>query len=170
MSAIPDMGVALTFPNIDMKKILTLLLAALGLDTACSQNYENVDVKEFAELIADSNVVILDVRKADEFDEGHIKGAVLIDQFQSDFVEQAKAKLPIDKTIAVYCRSGRRSANAASKLAGIGYKCVNLKGGILAWKEAALPVVDPNRLDEGYPGAVRTRSIQPPVDDCQDGS
>lgn len=125
-----------------MKKILTCLFAALGLTTACGQqNFDNYDVKEFAELITDSNVVILDVRKADEFAEGHIKGAVLIDQFQSDFVEQAKAKLPIDKTIAIYCRSGRRSANAAGKLADIGYKCVNLKGGILAWKEANLPVV-----------------------------
>ena len=124
-----------------MKKILTLLLAVLGLNTACSQNFENCDVKEFAELIADSNVVILDVRKADEFAEGHIKGAILIDQFQNDFVEQAQAKLPKDKTIAVYCRSGRRSANAAGKLADVGYKCVNLKGGILAWKEANMPVI-----------------------------
>ena len=124
-----------------MKKILTLLLAVLGLNTACSQNFEDYDVKEFAELIADSNVVILDVRKADEFADGHIKGAILIDQFQSDFVEQAKAKLPKDKTIAIYCRSGRRSANAAGKLADVGYKCVNLKGGILAWKEANMPVV-----------------------------
>ena len=124
-----------------MKKILTLLLAVLGLNTACCQNFEDYDVKEFAELIADSNVVILDVRKADEFADGHIKGAILIDQFQSDFVEQAKAKLPKDKTIAIYCRSGRRSANAAGKLADVGYKCVNLKGGILAWKEANMPVV-----------------------------
>ena len=124
-----------------MKKILTLLLAVLGLNTACSQNYENYDVKEFAELIADPNVVILDVRKADEFAEGHIKGAVLIDQFQNDFVEQAQAKLPKDKIIAIYCRSGRRSASAAGKMADIGYKCVNLKGGILAWKDANMPVV-----------------------------
>ena len=124
-----------------MKKILTLLLATLGLNTACSQNFENMEVKEFAELIADSNVVILDVRKADEFAEGHIKGAVLIDQFQSDFVEQAKAKLPKDRIIAIYCRSGRRSANAAGKLSDIGYKCVNLKGGIIAWKEANMSVI-----------------------------
>jgi len=124
-----------------MKKIFTLLLAALGLNTACSQNFENIDVKEFAELIADPNVVILDVRKADEFAEWHIKGAILIDQFQSDFIEQAKAKLPKEKTIAVYCRSGRRSANAAGKLADVGYKCVNLKGGIIAWKKANMPVV-----------------------------
>ena len=123
-----------------MKKFLALLLAVLGLNTACSQNYENYDVKEFAELITDSNVVILDVRKADEFAEGHITGAILIDQFQSDFLEQAQAKLPKDKTIAIYCRSGRRSANAAGKLADVGYKCVNLKGGIIAWKEANMPV------------------------------
>ena len=123
-----------------MKKILTSLLAVLGLNTACSQNFENYDVKEFAELTADPNVVILDVRKADEFAEGQIAGAMLIDQFQSDFMEQAKAKLPKDKTIAVYCRSGRRSANAAGKLADVGYKCVNLKGGIIAWKEAGMPV------------------------------
>ena len=116
-------------------------MTVLGLNTACSQNFENIEVKEFAELINDSNVVILDVRKTSEYAEGHIKGAILIDQFQNDFVEQAKAKLPKDKTIAIYCRSGRRSANAAGKLADIGYKCVNLKGGILAWKEAKMPVL-----------------------------
>ena len=121
--------------------LLTCLFAALGLNTACSQNFENMEVKEFAELITDSSVVILDVRKADEFAEGHIKGAVLIDQFQSDFMEQATAKLPKEKTIAIYCRSGRRSANAAGKLADVGYKCVNLKGGIIAWKEANMPVI-----------------------------
>lgn len=120
-----------------MKKILTCLLAALGLTSACGQdNFENTDVQGFTELVADSNVVVLDVRTVAEFTEGHIERAILIDQGQSDFVEKAKATLPIDKKIAVYCRSGRRSANAAGKLADIGYKCVNLKGGIIAWKEA----------------------------------
>ncbi len=125
-----------------MKKILTCLLAVLGLTTACGQgNFKNTDVNGFAELIADSSVVILDVRTAAEFAEGHIQGAILIDQGQSDFVEKAKSALPIDKKIAIYCRSGRRSANAAGKLADIGYKCVNLKGGIIAWKDAGKPVV-----------------------------
>ena len=124
-----------------MKKLLTCLLATLGLTTACGQqNFENADVQEFAELIADSNVVVLDVRTAAEFAEGHIQGAVLIDQGQSDFMEKAKATLPADKTIAVYCRSGRRSANAAGRLADAGYKCVNLKGGIIAWQGANMPV------------------------------
>lgn len=124
-----------------MKNILTCLLATLGLTSACDQqNFENTDVQGFSELITDSNVVVLDVRTAAEFAEGHIKGAILIDQGQSDFVEKAKAALPVDKKIAVYCRSGRRSANAAGKLADIGYKCVNLKGGIVAWKEVGMPV------------------------------
>ena len=131
-----------------MKKILSLLLAALGLNTACSHNFENYDVKEFAELIANSDVVILDVRKANEFAEGHMKGAILIDQSQSDFMEQAKAQLPIEKTIAIYCRSGRRSANAAGKLSDVGYRCVNLKGGIIAWKDAGMPVtIDTYEVD-----------------------
>ena len=124
-----------------MKKLLTCLLATLGLTTACGQqNFENADVQEFAELIADSNVVVLDVRTAAEFAEGHIQGAILIDQGQSDFMEKAKATLPAGKTIAVYCRSGRRSANAAGRLADAGYKCVNLKGGIIAWQGANMPV------------------------------
>ena len=121
---------------------MTCLLAVLGLTTACGQqNFENTDVNRFAELMADSNVVVLDVRTASEYAEGHIEGAVLIDQGQSDFIEKAKASLPTDKKIAVYCRSGRRSANAAGRLADVGYKCVNLKGGIIAWKEAGKPIV-----------------------------
>ena len=124
-----------------MKKVIACLLASLGLNTACAQaSYENADVKGFAVLMTDPNVVVLDVRSAEEFKEGHIEGAVNIDQAPDNFIEKAKAALPIDKTIAVYCRSGRRSANAAGKLAAQGYKCVNLKGGILAWKEAKMPV------------------------------
>ena len=123
-----------------MRKFLSILLAALGMNTAYGQNFENMEVKEFAKLIAGSNVVILDVRKPEEYAESHIKGAILIDQFQNDFIEQAKSKLPKDKTIAVYCRSGRRSANAAGRLAREGYKPVNLKGGIIAWTKEGQPV------------------------------
>lgn len=126
----------------EMNKILTCLLAVLGLNTACGQqNFENVDVQGFAELIKDTNVVVLDVRTASEFAEGHIERAVNIDYYKDDFVEKAKAALPTDKKIAIYCRSGRRSANAASKLAAEGYVLVNLKGGIIDWQKAGMPVV-----------------------------
>ena len=124
-----------------MKKVIACLLASLGMNAACAQaSYENADVKGFAELMKDPKVVVLDVRSTEEFKEGHIEGSLNIDQAQNNFIEKAKAALPIDKTIAVYCRSGRRSANAAGKLAAEGYKCVNLKGGILAWKEAKMHV------------------------------
>ena len=124
-----------------MKKILTCLLAALGLTTACGQqNYENTAVTGFSELLESPNVVLLDVRTAAEYAEGHIEGAVNIDQGQSDFMAKAKAALSVEKKIAVYCRSGRRSANAAGRLAAEGYQCVNLEGGIQAWKAAGKPV------------------------------
>ena len=116
-----------------MKQLLSLLLATLGMTAACGQqNYDNMDAHQFAELITDSAVVILDVRTAEEYASGHLEGAILLDQKQSDFIERAKATLPSDKTIAIYCRSGRRSADAAGRLAKVGYKCVNLKGGIIA--------------------------------------
>ena len=124
-----------------MKRTMTCLLAMLGLTTACGQqNYENVDVKGFAELMNDPDVVVLDVRTTDEFNEGHLEGALNIDQAQSDFIEKVKETLTTGKRIAVYCRSGRRSASAAERLAAEGYRCVNMKGGVLAWKEAKMPV------------------------------
>ena len=124
------------------RSCLIAALAVLGLNTACGQgNFENTDVQGFAELVADTNVIVLDVRTAAEFAEGHLERAINIDYHQSDFVEKAKATLPLDKKIAVYCRSGRRSAGAAGKLGEDGYKLVNLKGGIIAWKEANMPVI-----------------------------
>jgi L-ascorbate metabolism protein UlaG (beta-lactamase superfamily)/rhodanese-related sulfurtransferase len=128
-----------------MKNIITSLLALLGLASACGQqNFENADVNGFAAQIADPDVVLLDVRTEKEFNDGHIQNALNIDIKQSGFVEKAKAVLPADKTIAVYCRSGKRSALAAVQLASEGYKVVNLEGGILAWKEAGKPVVTEN--------------------------
>ncbi len=125
-----------------MKKWITCLLATLGLTTACGQqNFENTDVTGFVELMKDSNVVVLDVRTASEFSEGHLAGAVNIDQSQGDFAEKVREAVTPGKTLAVYCRSGRRSANAAGKLADNGYRCVNLVGGIIAWKKADMPVV-----------------------------
>jgi rhodanese-related sulfurtransferase len=124
------------------RSCLIAVLSVLGLHSACGQgNFENADVNGFAELVADTNVVVLDVRTASEFAEGHLERAINIDYHQNDFLEKAKATLPHDKKIAVYCRSGRRSSGAATKLSEDGYKLVNLKGGIVAWKEADMPVM-----------------------------
>lgn len=131
-----------------MKKIITCLLALLGMTSACGQkNYEDVDVAEFAQLTADSTVIVLDVRTADEYSDGHIKSAVNIDVKEPDFLEKAKAQLPSGRVIAVYCRSGRRSANACSQLGAEGYKTVNLKGNhSLDRRQEACREITPDRL------------------------
>ena len=66
------------------------------------------------DLIKESGVSLVDVRTAEEYSEGHISGAINIDFRQKDFMEKAKSLLDKSKKIAVYCRSGRRSASAAS--------------------------------------------------------
>ena len=123
-----------------MKKIIISLLTLLGLVTCSHQGFENADVNTFASLIAGQNIVLLDVRTADEYNDGHIQNAINIDVMQNGFVDKAKSTLPADKTIAVYCRSGKRSALAAWMLAKEDYKAVNLEGGILAWKDTGMPI------------------------------
>ncbi len=113
----------------------------LGLTSACGHHqYEDADVERFAALLSSPDVVLLDVRTIDEYNEGHIMGALQVDIRQDDFMPKAQKLLPKDKTIAVYCRSGRRSAQACEQLESDGYNVVNLKGGILAWKKAQKPV------------------------------
>ena len=98
-----------------MKKIITCLLATLGLTTACGQNFENTDVEGFSELIENPSVVLLDVRTAAEYAEGHIDGAVLIDQGQDDFVEKAKTTIPTDKHLlpkwSSLCKCSRKTGS-----------------------------------------------------------
>ena len=125
--------------------------------------YSTVGVDEFEQLIAQKDsVVVLDVRTRNEYKEGHLRDAVLIDVKTDSFMMAARQLLPppamqndtvntpatqndnVDtpaKIIAVYCRSGRRSAMAAEMLAAEGYKMVNLDGGIQAWEKAGKEIV-----------------------------
>lgn len=103
--------------------------------------YANMGVDEFQNFIADANVQLLDVRTPEEFSDGHIAGAKLVDVNDSTFVEQAMAILDKQRPVAVYCRSGRRSARAASLLTNQGYKVTNLGGGVIAWQDAGKVLV-----------------------------
>lgn len=87
-----------------------------------------------AKTMIDENqeTVILDVRTPEEFTEGHLENALLIPDYELD--ARAEAELPDkDTPILVYCRSGRRSAAAAGKLAAMGYSNIHDMGGILDW-------------------------------------
>lgn len=97
--------------------------------------WSDVGVDEFQTLIADPSVQLLDVRTQEEFDEGHISGALLVDVNDSAFVENALAVIDRQRPVAVYCRSGRRSARAASQLANQGLTVTNLNGGVIAWQD-----------------------------------
>lgn len=103
--------------------------------------YPSVNVEEFQSLIADPNVQLLDVRTQEEFDEGHIAGALLVDVNDSAFVEKAIAVLDVNRPVAVYCRSGRRSARAASLLTENHFKVTNLNGGVMAWQDAGKTLI-----------------------------
>ena len=126
-----------------MNKTIAFLLAMLGINatSACSQQvFENADVKTFAEYANNPDIQLVDVRTSEEFAEGHIEGVLNMDVKSGDFIKTAKEALDTSKRVAVYCRSGRRSVDAANQLTSAGFNVINLKGGILAWKEAGMPV------------------------------
>lgn len=109
--------------------------------TAMIGTYANMGVDEFQTLIANPAVQLLDVRTQDEYDDGHIAGATLVDVNDTTFVDQAMAVLDPQRQVAVYCRSGRRSARAASLLTARGFKVTNLDGGVMAWQDAGKTLV-----------------------------
>lgn len=109
---------------------------------ACGAQSESVlSPEEFAKYIqTESDVVIIDVRTPEEFSEGHIAGAINIDVSDDDFTEDVEAVVSRSAKPAVYCRSGRRSADAARTLQSAGYNVRDLDGGVLAWEKYGLPL------------------------------
>jgi len=111
--------------------------------SACNSNDGIISVAapEFEKEIKADSVQLLDVRTPEEYAEGYIDGAININVQSDDFRLLAEKELSKDSTILVYCRSGRRSLDAADILTDLGYKVVNLKGGIMEWKDEGLPVI-----------------------------
>lgn len=114
--------------------IVTLLGTVLGLFSCNAQPapFKSVSAREFAEVIADTTVFVLDVRTAEEYAAGHIGNATNIDVLQDGFAKKSEARIPEGKTVALYCRSGNRSKKAANMLSGK-YKVVELATGWNGW-------------------------------------
>lgn len=128
--------------HFSMALLTSMLALSSCLTTAQNTNYTTMNVEKFAQTISNTDSVqLLDVRTPEEYANGHINNAVLLDVKADSFLIHAERTLPKQRTVAVYCRSGRRSANAAAQLAGAGYKVVNLDGGIMAWQAAKKTVV-----------------------------
>ena len=123
-----------------MKKLIPILLSALmftgctGTSNSQTNTYRQITMDEAVTMMAqETGYIILDVRRPDEFAAGHIPNAINV---ANETIGTAELpELPDkDQLIMVYCRSGRRSKEAAEKLVKLGYTNIVEFGGILDWK------------------------------------
>ena len=106
-----------------------------------TNKFKTVDVAVFAKAVADTSYVVLDVRTPAEYAEGHIPGTHFnIDVLEDSYTEIALKNLPKEKPVALYCRSGNRSKNAARILAENGYQVLELGTGFRGWAAAGKDV------------------------------
>lgn len=110
-----------------MKKIISLVLLSLVL-VACTQKFKTIATNEAIELI-DNGAIVIDVRSLDEYNTGHIRGAINIPLDMINTISYGK-----DESLIIYCASGKRSLEAVNTLSDMGYtNLYNLDGGMLNW-------------------------------------
>ncbi len=152
----------------DVKRIVTILVigvVGLGSLTACGSDsdsastattpatsptgavqptgFTTVSADAAASIIDDApeDLVVLDVRTAEEYAAGHIDGAVQLDFYRPDFADQL-AQLDPTVPYVVYCRSGNRSGQTLPIMESLGFaSATDVQGGIVAWQNSGLPVV-----------------------------
>ena len=114
---------------------LTFPFALAGCSSGSGEaSYEQISGEEAKVLMdRESGYIILDARTQEEYDEGHIPGAIMIPEYE--IADRAEKEFPDkDQLILVYCRSGRRSKIAAEELVKLGYTNVKEFGGIIDWE------------------------------------
>ena len=122
------------------KRFLIMLLTfalpfgCVGCSDGGSATYDQINGAEAKALMdSERGYIIIDARTQEEYDQGHIPGAILIPEYE--IADRAEKELPDkDQLILVYCRSGRRSKIAAEELVKLGYTNVKEFGGIIDWK------------------------------------
>ena len=116
--------------------LLTLALpfGCVGCSDGGSATYDQISGAEAKALMdSESGYIIIDARTQEEYDQGHIPGAIMIPEYE--IADRAEKELPDkDQLILVYCRSGRRSKIAAEELVKLGYTNVKEFGGIIDWE------------------------------------
>lgn len=125
--------------------VLFMLFISLGCNSKPPLNEQEksaihvVKPTEFKE--KSINQVIIDIRTPQEFNQGHIEGAININFFDNSFIEQI-GKYDKSKPIFLYCRSGNRTSSAAAKVAKLGYgEIYDLQGGIMSWSRENLQII-----------------------------
>ncbi len=132
--------------NILLIAIFSFILVSCAQNTKKEKDAKVAQKQTVIELISPEvlkeklkdDIQLVDVRTPNEYREGYIKGAKLINFFDKDFLEQM-SKLDKDKELYIYCRSGNRSGQAAKKVKSLGFtKIYDLKGGIKNWNAKGL--------------------------------
>lgn len=115
---------------------------------SCAQNTKTTKENEVVSLISPEelnskmdSIQLIDVRTPKEYTKGHLKNAVNINYYDSNFIDEM-AKLDKNKDLYIYCHSGNRSGKAAKKLGKMGFtKVYDLEGGIINWNKKSLEVI-----------------------------
>lgn len=131
--------------TIIMKHFLIGIVAMLSFFTTCcaqSDLVRSLNVAQFEKYLSESHRILLDVRTPKEYSQGHLQDAVNVDVSSPNFADQIKAMLPQGQEVAVYCRSGKRSKNAAKVLSQMGLRVVELDRGISDWMAKGKPVTN----------------------------
>ena len=131
-----------------MKKLLLILFAGLLVMAGCNKkenehpvdgdgydrSYRQISMEEAEDMMRrNDNHIIVDVRTVEEYEEGHIPGAICI-PVETIGKEKPEKLWDLDRIILIYCRSGNHSKQAAQKLLEIGYTNIYEFGGIIDWK------------------------------------
>ena len=127
-----------------LKPIFVLAIFAASLLSSCAQSDKqtskvtDASVESFEKGIkSNPDAVILAVRTPEEYNEGHIKGAININYYSDDFAEQVNSKIDKNKPVYVYCKAGSRSAKSCEIMKDVGFlNLTNLDNGFDSWKKA----------------------------------
>lgn len=115
------------------------LVIAVPASAAPKQVLKTVTAVDFMKVTKQAKVVIIDVRRPDEYAAGHIAKAINLD-YEAGVLKARFPKLNKNATYAIYCHSGRRSGLALAEMKAAGFtKVYNLDGGVIAWAGAGYP-------------------------------
>ena len=126
-----------------MNKLFATVSVVFMLMSSCTigQTKYDIELDEFEKKMASEKYLLVDVRTAEEFSEGHIKGAINIDYLAENFSIEIQ-ELELESPVLLYCRSGNRSSKAMKTMKELGFKEVyNLEGGIKGWISENNPVI-----------------------------
>lgn len=129
-----------------MKQISLIILLSIFTLISCNKEEAQIITDDFKEKIEKKEAQLVDVRTSFEYNNGHIKNALLIDFNDTNFLTKALKTLDKSKPVYVYCQSGlKRSQNATKLLRAEGYNVLELKDGISAWQKKGYHIVKSNK-------------------------